>query len=159
MIPWPTCGNGTICKPPDDVASRNPSYEKKKNARSFLIGAPIDPPKKFLSSGGRGSRCSPATAVPLSTCGSVGRKRPALLLKKSFAVVTVFRWKWDKEPCHSLVPDFVASDTCAPEERPVSALGFVVTTRNSCVASRRMRSTLENAWFVTMSKPFCCSLT
>ena len=91
MMPCPTCGSGTTCKPPVEVASRRPSYAKKKNARLFLIGPPTLPPKKFLSSGGRGSFASPAVAVPLITCGSVGRKRPALLLKKSFEVVTVLR--------------------------------------------------------------------
>src|SRR5215510_1319237 len=139
MMPWPTCCKGTIWTALVAVASRNPSYAKKKNARSDLIGPPTEPPKKFLSNCGRGNLGSPTLAVPLMTCGSVATKRPALLLKKSLAVVTVLRWYSNKEPCQLLEPDLVTSDTWAPDDRPESAFGLVVTTRNSCTASRITR--------------------
>src|SRR6185369_9017444 len=138
-MPWPSVGSGTSRTTEVAVASRNPSYVKKKNARSFLIGPPSEPPKMFLN--------------------NCGRSTPAALLKKSFAVVTVLRWVSNNDPCQSFDPERVTSETCAPEERPCSAFGFVVVTRNSCNESRVTLSTLANASSVTTSRPSCCSLT
>src|SRR6266496_5904895 len=48
-------------------------------------------------------------------------------------------WKW-------LEPLFVTRLTCAPEDRPVSALELVVVTRNSCNESSGTRSAPWNAF-------------
>ncbi len=104
-----------------------------------MIGPPTEPPKMFLN--------------------NCGRSTPAALLKKSFAVVMVLRWISNSEPCQSFDPERVTSETCAPDERPCSAFGFVVVTRNSCSESRVTLKTLANASSVMMSRPSCCSFT
>ena len=75
---------------------------------------------------------------------SFARSTPALLLKKSFAAVTVLRWNSYSDPWISFEPLLVTRETCPPDVRPRSAFAVVVTTRNSWIESKVLRRTLVN---------------
>src|ERR1043166_7719286 len=83
----------------------------------------------------------PPTAPPKVLRINTGRSIPERLLKKSLAVVAVFRLAKKSAPCHSLLPLFVTSAIWAPEDRPWFAFAFVVVTRNSSIASAFKRIT------------------
>src|SRR5690242_21595752 len=96
-----------------------------------MIGPPSEPPNVLrITLGGR-------LDSPARNC--------ACLLNQSLATVMVGRWYSYADPWKRLVPPLVTSETCAPEERPESALEFVVTTRNSCSESRVVRSAPRKA--------------
>src|SRR5215218_4651487 len=86
----------------------------------------------------------PPRAPPYVLRINLARGRPDLLLKKSFAVVLVFRLAKNSAPCHSLLPLLLTNEICAPEERPADALALTVVTRNSSIASAFNRIT---GWF------------
>ncbi len=92
---------------------RKPSYEKKKNSFSLMIGPPSCPPNWLRLNGG----------------GSL-----AVKVKKLRASSASFRKNSNNSPWNSLPPDLVAMLTTAPELWPFSALKVELSTLNSCTA-------------------------
>ncbi len=92
---------------------RKPSYEKKKNSFSLIIGPPSCPPNWLRLNGG----------------GSVEVK-----VKKLRASSASFRKNSNSSPWNSLLPDRVAILTTAPALWPCSALKVELSTLNSCTA-------------------------
>src|SRR3712207_1489459 len=93
----------------------------------------------------------PPRAPPKVLRSRRGRGMPERLLKKSLAVKMVLRCASKSAACHSLEPDLVTSEICAPDERPCVELAFEVTTRNSSMASELRRSTGEEIELVCAS--------
>ena len=91
-----------------------PSTATKKNPLSFFKGPPSVPPN-----------CS--------------RWKPSSWLPSERSPVRAFsRWKWNRLPWSSLVPDLVMTFTTPPAVRPNSAVAPLATTWNSFTASRVM---------------------
>src|SRR6266849_8545684 len=91
--------------------TRRPSYDAKKNVRSFTIGPPNVPPNWF--------------------CLSSGRRR-----SKGPVELNIWLRRYSKTlPCQPLVPDLVTTLITAPELRPYSASKVLEITRNSAMLS------------------------
>src|SRR5580704_14260172 len=89
----------------------------------------------------------PPTATPktfrISSPGTLGRPcdNSAFLLNQLLATAAVLRLYSYTLPWSWLVPLLVNILTCAPDERPASALALVVVTRNSSTESSVERKT------------------